>query len=257
MGIKKSILPILFAITISLGFSYQDAFAVNTSITNQATCENAPVLGTFDSGTCVLDGTHTIPLADFWQFQIPIKVTGTVDVFGFMAVTASFNNFGTINVIGDPGGQSLGVLQFVFSTDYTNECNGIINLIGGTSNGSGLLFISGSQGFAPVFNNFGTITGTNSIQGNSIAVISINVNNAVPVFNNHGTLTAPVNNNGGVFNDNLPDQCVPVGGISIPIDTTALLLAGLQSSAIWMLPILVGATGVGAYYIKTRMNKDN
>jgi len=48
-----------------------------------------------------------------------------------------------------------------------------------------------------------------------------------------------------------------VGGTFIPIDTTALLLAGIQSSAIWMLPILVGATGVGAYYIKTRMNKDN
>ena len=48
-----------------------------------------------------------------------------------------------------------------------------------------------------------------------------------------------------------------VGGELLPIDNTALLLAGLQSSAIWMLPVLVGAAGVGAYYIKTRMNKDN
>jgi len=31
--------------------------------------------------------------------------------------------------------------------------------------------------------------------------------------------------------------------------------AGLQINAIWMLPVLVGAAGVGAFYIKTRMNK--
>ena len=49
---------------------------------------------------------------------------------------------------------------------------------------------------------------------------------------------------------------VVVGGEFLPIDTTALMLAGLQSSAIWMLPILAGAAGVGTFYIKTRMNKD-
>ena len=48
----------------------------------------------------------------------------------------------------------------------------------------------------------------------------------------------------------------PVGGELIPIDSTALVLAGLQTSAIWMLPVLAGAAGAGAYYIKTRMNKD-
>jgi len=49
---------------------------------------------------------------------------------------------------------------------------------------------------------------------------------------------------------------ISVGGIEIPIDSTALLLAGLQTSTIWMLPVLAGAAGAGAYYIKTRMNKD-
>ncbi len=47
-----------------------------------------------------------------------------------------------------------------------------------------------------------------------------------------------------------------VGGELLPIDSTALLLAGIQTSAIWMLPILAGAAGIGAYYIKTRMNKE-
>jgi len=49
---------------------------------------------------------------------------------------------------------------------------------------------------------------------------------------------------------------IVVGGELLPIDSTALMLAGLQTSAIWMLPILAGAAGVGAYYIKTRMNKE-
>jgi len=49
--------------------------------------------------------------------------------------------------------------------------------------------------------------------------------------------------------------CPVVGGEFLPIDSTALMLAGLQSSAIWMLPVLAGAAGVGAFYIKTRMNK--
>ena len=50
-------------------------------------------------------------------------------------------------------------------------------------------------------------------------------------------------------------QCV-VGGELLPIDSTALVLAGLQTSAIWMLPVLAGAAGVGVFYIKTRMNKE-
>jgi len=48
----------------------------------------------------------------------------------------------------------------------------------------------------------------------------------------------------------------PVGGELFPIDSTALLLAGLQSSAIWMLPVLAGVAGsaFGILYIKSRRN---
>jgi len=50
---------------------------------------------------------------------------------------------------------------------------------------------------------------------------------------------------------------IVVGGEFLPIESTSLVLAGLQTSAIWMLPVLAVAAGAGAYYIKTRMNKDN
>jgi len=45
---------------------------------------------------------------------------------------------------------------------------------------------------------------------------------------------------------------VVVGGEFLPIDSTALLLAGIQSSAIWMLPVLAGAAGAGFAAFKLR-----
>jgi len=47
-----------------------------------------------------------------------------------------------------------------------------------------------------------------------------------------------------------------VGGEFLPIDSTALMLAGLQTSAIWMLPVLAGVAGAGFYLIKFRTNKE-
>jgi len=55
------------------------------------------------------------------------------------------------------------------------------------------------------------------------------------------------------------NECISkpvVGGEFLPIDSTALVLAGLQTSAIWMLPVLAGIAGsaFGILYIKYRRN---
>lgn len=47
-----------------------------------------------------------------------------------------------------------------------------------------------------------------------------------------------------------------VGGELLSIDSTALMLAGLQSSAIWMIPTLAGLAGAGFYLVKFRTNKE-
>ncbi len=47
-----------------------------------------------------------------------------------------------------------------------------------------------------------------------------------------------------------------VGGEILPIDSAVLMLAGIQSSAIWMLPVLAGALGAGAYFVRTRINQE-
>ena len=45
-------------------------------------------------------------------------------------------------------------------------------------------------------------------------------------------------------------------GALIPIDTTALLLAGLQTSAVWIMSALaiIGSLAFGAVYITTKKN---
>ena len=42
------------------------------------------------------------------------------------------------------------------------------------------------------------------------------------------------------------DECV-VAGELLPIDSTALFLAGLSSSAVWMIPTIAGAAGAGLF----------
>jgi len=45
---------------------------------------------------------------------------------------------------------------------------------------------------------------------------------------------------------------VAIGGELIPIDQTALLLAGLTSMTVWMIPTVLGLAGAGVYLVKFR-----
>jgi len=50
-------------------------------------------------------------------------------------------------------------------------------------------------------------------------------------------------------------SCVPdeiIGGEIIPIDQTALLLAGVQSVSMWMIPVVISGIGIGVFVIKRR-----
>ncbi len=45
---------------------------------------------------------------------------------------------------------------------------------------------------------------------------------------------------------------VVIGGTIIPIDQTALLLAGVQSVSMWMIPVVLSGIGIGVFVIKRR-----
>jgi len=52
-----------------------------------------------------------------------------------------------------------------------------------------------------------------------------------------------------------PDPvCQPtqVAGELLPLDSTALFLAGIQSMTVWMIPAVAGLAGVGVYLVKFR-----
>jgi len=48
------------------------------------------------------------------------------------------------------------------------------------------------------------------------------------------------------------DDGAPVGGFNVPINTSALLLAGVQSISMWMIPVVVAGIGIGVFVIKRR-----
>ena len=51
-------------------------------------------------------------------------------------------------------------------------------------------------------------------------------------------------------------ECGPVGGAFLPIDSTALLLAGAQTNAVWIMSALavIGSVAFGALYITSKKN---
>jgi len=48
------------------------------------------------------------------------------------------------------------------------------------------------------------------------------------------------------------DEPPQVAGELLPLDSTALFLAGIQSMTIWMVPTLLGLAGAGVYLVKFR-----
>jgi len=52
----------------------------------------------------------------------------------------------------------------------------------------------------------------------------------------------------------LPEQ--PVAGELLSLDNTALVIAGLTSMSLWMIPTVLGLAGAGIYLVKFRANRD-
>ena len=69
------------------------------------------------------------------------------------------------------------------------------------------------------------------------------------------TVTVTVDDDdGGTVSDTLSVTIadISIGGTNIPIDQTALLLAGVQSISMWMIPVVIAGIGIGVFVIKRR-----
>ncbi len=169
-------------------------------------------------------------------------------------VTVAGNNFGDFVVVsgGDPKGtliinQGASLTANLFSNigdtfnsgtlttnnnfindalnTFHNQCTGVVNINSDTlpgTNGDGFKIINhGVFNLVMNFNNFGLFQNSGTINGGNI-----------------------VNQGNGVL-EQIPSICTPVGGIKLPIDTTALLLASAQSMSLWIIPVIVSAIGIG------------
>ncbi|MDH3277045.1 MAG: hypothetical protein OEL77_03125 [Nitrosopumilus sp.] len=52
------------------------------------------------------------------------------------------------------------------------------------------------------------------------------------------------------------DLCKAVAGELLSINSSALVIGGLASSAVWMIPAVAGIAGAGLYLFKLRANRD-
>ena len=50
--------------------------------------------------------------------------------------------------------------------------------------------------------------------------------------------------------------CQEVAGELLPMNTSALMIAGLTSMSVWMIPTVLGLAGAGVYLVKFRANKE-
>jgi len=53
----------------------------------------------------------------------------------------------------------------------------------------------------------------------------------------------------------VPESQSQVAGELLPLDTSALMIAGLTSMSVWMIPTVLGLAGVGVYLVKFRANR--
>jgi len=107
---------------------------------------------------------------------------------------------------------------------------------------SGNVLVDSDTSFIPF-----TFTGMNTltVTGSNIAYILTGSSGSFPTPNT-------------VFVDNIAFTCdATVAGELLPLNTTALFISGITSSAIWMIPTLAGIAGAGVYFIRSRTHEEN
>lgn len=193
-------------------------------------------------GTDILFGTTTIFDTGFGQNALVTidKSTSVATLVGFLGTgngninSLDFAPDGTLYV-SDENTQSLTTVNPNDGSQLTSIVDGLRSTALGIR-GDGVIFANADQGVFQVLPINPGIYTVNPVDGSTVFI-------GDPVTDHITDLTFV----------ECPDV---VGGELLPIDSTALVLAGLQTSAIWMLPVLAGIAGsaFGILYIKYRRN---
>jgi hypothetical protein len=83
---------------------------------------------------------------------------------------------------------------------------------------------------------------------------------SMPLFvttKNTAEVICTFNEVGMVMDDDMETVTIIfVGGEFLPIDSTALFVSGIQTSAVWILPAVAGLAGTGYYLIRFRAKQE-
>jgi len=233
---RNYLIPILFAVTISLALGYQDAAAMSIIIddgppSGNVGCSNG-IVTCADNFT--LGASSTITDIHFWITEIAGPFDNNVnwaiyqDVGGVLQTPAIASGVG-INVMTntfDVGGSDFcdlaaGLVCFEVWMDLDNP----VDLPTGTY----WMAIENPNGLWQMLADF-TDDGVNFCGG-------LGCQDFVFIF-------------GAEFPFIVTGH--PVAGELLPLDSSALLIGGLTSMSIWMVPAIAGLAGVGVYLVKFR-----
>ena len=77
------------------------------------------------------------------------------------------------------------------------------------------------------------------------------------IFQNSGVINGLLTNLDEGVVETIPSICgTPVAGEILSLDSSALVIVGLTSSVVWMIPTIAGLAGAGIYLAKFRANRD-
>jgi len=93
---------------------------------------------------------------------------------------------------------------------------------------------------------------------NTWVEFSVGSGNVLGLADPYGVDLFTDNNDEAYINFVLENHCVSpqVAGELLPLDSTALLIGGLTSMTVWMVPAVAGLAGAAVYLVKYRANRD-
>jgi len=245
-------IPILFVVAISLAFSYQYA----------AACP--------ECGVClsVQSGSWTDP--DVWNCELTGPGNGPPPVGGEGFVNDGHTVTFDEDVNMDPGTGNGGVKTNPGGIIVVEK--GVTVQTGFLRNDEGTFEINGDLIVTNVFDNRGLFN-INCMGSVVIDPTSSSSSSNSATLNNHGSFELKENvfnfQNNGDFNSGgtlinvvpgenfdgnaispIPSICI-VGGESLSIETTSLILAGAQTFS-WMIPVVLSVLGIGLFVVSRK-----
>jgi len=199
-------------------------------------------------------GIENLPIVANDISDLSFKPDGTL--FGYAPffdnIVTIDTNTGAATLVGATGGLLVGngiawlpgdTLFHADDTDLStvNPTTGALTFVASLNFPLGVERISGMD-FQPLTNIlYGSTGGGSTEPGPNLVIIDTNP----------GDVTI-VGDTGLDGLTGLAFAVFPIGGTVLPLDTTALLLAGMQTNLAWMVPLALSAAGIGVFILKKK-----